>query len=267
MNTAVLIIWLASVIVLPFIPGVILKAARYLPAMGRKRTVVPCRPRYRVDRHIRRALQDDDLFAFGGRKYRLGLRDQASFEFLMGLERWRDATTAPEPLVRFRDAFRRLIQDRPVNGLARCLRDGDHPTRRLAIWLLGRSGDTTGTPLVAYYLRREDRKLRIAVARALVRLHARAELEQMAEDDGDSWIRDYASRHSQRSFQRQLASFVPEQEAGREPTAARPRSKMPLVINVASFDWRPPKSAQAIRAILERIRNLLHGPTRAGNGR
>jgi hypothetical protein len=196
----------------------------------------------------------------------LGQKDFAAARFLLELELWRAAGERPEPLVHFRHQFRLLAEDRPVAGLAWCLRQGDAETRRLAVWLLGRSGDTSSIPLVAYYLQRADRKLRITVARALKRLHSRAELEQMAEEDCDAWIRGFAAAHAKRSFRRQLESFAPELETAQRHAADRPKSTMPLVVNVARFQRQPPKSAEVIRAILMRIRDLLRGPSRAGNG-
>jgi hypothetical protein len=192
--------------------------------------------------------------------------DFAASQFLIDLECRSAEAAAGQPLFQFRDDFRRLIQDQPVDGLVWCLAHGDGQTRLLAVWLLGRCGDTRGIGSVACFLQSRERPFRITVAKALARLHARAELQKLAAVDLDPWIREFAARHAQRSFADKLVHFAPRSRLDPTANEQRPKSRMPFVLNVHPLLRHPPKPAAMIRAILERIRNLLHGPSRVGNG-
>jgi hypothetical protein len=208
----------------------------------------------------------DRVFAFGGKRYRCYADDLATLRFLERLELDRIAPAStesehPQPpqLISFRSQFRKLAADQPIAGLILCLIHGNEETRRLALWLLGRCGNSRAIPALRLFATHHRRDLRLAAVQALRRLRARAELTEIAARDNDPWIRDYAASATGRSFDTHLHRFL-QDDASRvtrgEHQTAEP---MPLVWNVQDYDGRPPKPGHFIRTILERIRHLLRG--------
>ncbi len=201
----------------------------------------------------------DRVFEFGGRRYRCYSDDLAALRFLelLELERMAPAPTgpqAPQPpqMVTFRREFRRIVADQPIAGLLLSLVHGNEDTRRLALSLLGRCGNSKAIPAVRLFAQHPRRDIRLAAVQALRRLRARAELTAIAAHDNDPAIRHLAAAATRRSFDAHLARFL-----GDNPGAPQMTAPMPLVWNVTDLSPRPPKSHHLIRAVLERIRHLL----------
>ncbi len=205
----------------------------------------------------------DRIVEFGGQRYRCHAKDLAAVRFLLQLELDRMAPAgeqaAPPEMLSLRDDFRRLIADQPVAGLIACLGVGSHETRRLAIWLLGQCGNSRAIPALCLFTTRRPRDLRVAMVRALRRLRARAELREIAEQDEDPWIRQYAAAGTERIFKSHLQHYLREDAQRVTRGEHQAPARMPLVWNLTELSDARPKSTDFIRSILERIRSLLRG--------
>ena len=252
----VLVVFVVAAVVLTIVYFVV---ASWLYRKLSQSTAV--RPQYRILRGD--LLRSDEIFVFDRRKYRRYARDLAVSRFLMTLQDQRQGGDAGKPLLAWRDDFRCVAHDQPLAGLVWCLVHGDEQTRRLAVWLLGRCGDSQGISPVACYRWRSERKLRLTVAKALHRLRARAQLHQMALSESDPWLRDFAAARAIRSFDSQLSGFVGHDAKRGEAAGEAYASRMIFILNVDPLVTRRPKSAEYIRRLLEHIRELLRGRGRA----
>ena len=211
-----------------------------------------------------RYFQSDRVFEFAGKRFRCYADDLAAQRFLERLEldrltvRHDDGTLAERPrLIRYRRDFDKLAADQPIAGLVLCLIHGSEESRRIALWLLGRSGNSKVIPILRLFASHSRRRLRLAAVHALRRLRARAELVEIAAYDADPVIRQLAGSATQRTFASHLQRFVNDDLSG-VPRVSE-REPQPLLWNVSDSAGRPPKSTEIIRTILERLRNLLRG--------
>lgn len=199
----------------------------------------------------------DKVFEFGGKRYRCYSDDVAALRFIERLELDREGPQPPK-LVSLRKDFRRLASDQPLAGLILSLVHGNHETRRLCLWLLGRCGNSRAIPALRLFALHNRRDVRLAAVQALRRLRARAELTEIAEYDPDPWIRQYAAAATGRSFGAHLERFL-QDDASRVTIGEHPPRRTPLVWNVPELAGRPPRPVHLIREILQRIRRLLRG--------
>lgn len=200
----------------------------------------------------------DRVFVFAGKRFRCYADDLAARRFLERLESDRMTPRERPRLLRFRRDFRRLAADQPLAGLVLTLIQGNDESRRLALFLLGRGGNSKSIPLVHLFACHSRRRIRLAAVQALRRLRARAELSEILAHENDPGIRQVAGAVIGRAFDSHLRRFL---EDGIRPLPAAGFRSVPppLLWNVSSSAGRPPKSADFIHAILRRISRLLHG--------
>ena len=162
--------------------------------------------------------------------------------------------TVPQRLITLRDDFREISHRRYVAGMFLCV---DHPiveSRRLGIWLLGRTRAVAAISEVARFMNSSDVLVRREAARALRRLGAWAILRAAAASDPDERVRRLATPLRPRPFASRLQQVV----SSLTSDSARSRqTTMPLYVQLPIGPGRAAKTAAMIRAILERIRQTL----------
>ena len=195
-------------------------------------------------------------FHIGGDKYRL---NRASVSALKLLGHIVEQTPDPNDiawLLPLRETIREIERINPSGALTLVVdRTDNERLRYLAIWLRGRCGGTLGASTVSRF---SDRTLRKEVTRCLKRLSAWAELRDIAESDPDPQIRQLATRSPSKPYATRLAGF--SQHIPRRMIA---RSKSELVVSpkLDVREGRPPKPRWLIRAVLERIHQLVNPPS------
>ena len=194
----------------------------------------------------------------------LPIRQRAAADFLIyvgGLRLEPNEDGADDVrLLAFKQDFRNLIAERPIQGLAWCLVHGNVETQRLAIWLLGRCGGRSAAGRVARFSRHPWAPIRKEAAQALRRLESWAELRRMLASEQAAEVRRAGAELPPAPFNERLQRFL--REPPRPAATLKPggRSEMEFFSRVALDGGRPPKSPALIRRILERIRRLVHGP-------
>lgn len=196
------------------------------------------------------------VFRHRGRRYRLG---PAAVETLDVL---REITANPAcqsitGLMRMRPRLRELLANPAPITLCCCIdRASDPRTLRVAIWLLGRIGNTYATPSVAPHAYHASFRVRREAVRALHRLHAWSELRRIREQHSDPATRSLAVQSKPSPYQDRLDAFVHQVE-----TLPASATHQPLVLadDLEVDGGRPPRSPWQIGYVLRRIRRLVRG--------
>ena len=161
----------------------------------------------------------------------------------------------PTSLITWRDDFRRIIRNGRVTACFPNLNQRDIESVCIALWLVGRMQAKHGVSIVADYRSHADARVRREAARALRRLGAWSELRAMA-DDTSPLVRGFTRDDGPRPLEVRLARF-------KQMVAPLDRPKTHVrASRFASLPIEPgrqPKPAHLIRALLERIRRLVHG--------
>lgn len=214
---------------------------------------------YRI-RWYDRCFRLDRVFMFAGKRFRCYADDLAALRFLerLELDRLTPGPAERPRLIHFRRDFRRLAADQPLAALVLTLIQGREESRRLALFLLGRGGNSKSIPIVHLFASHTHRRIRFAAVQALRRLRARAELDEIFNRDHDPGIRQLAAAATRRTFDSQLQRFLAD-DLERVPATPFQQARQPLLWNISSAAGRPPKSTDIMRAILDRIRHLLRG--------
>lgn len=193
-----------------------------------------------------------ETFRFAGQTWRLGDRDMRVLSFLHRLDKtdW--------PLVRLRASFREILRDKPVAGLvdAMSMSEGSIRQRMIAAWLLGHCGEKRAVGAIRELAEHSDPALRKAAAHALRRLGARLDLELMAAQETDPRVLRAARLAPPKPFAQRLTSFVARDVT---PTGAPPAAAQPLWLFRPLWEYHPPRRAEWMRTLLERLRRLVHG--------
>jgi len=193
----------------------------------------------------------------GGRRFLLTSEHKADYWFVSELHSRRRiaraAGQATESLLASRPRFRDIIRHERITGLFWCVESREPDVVRLAIWLMGRI--RAGVPIseIMPYCHSPDLRIRREVARALRRLNAWAELRAIAEDD-DPRVRQLAVQRPAAPFATRLARVT---IAAAAPEA--PRARPAFFARLPFGPERPLKTPEFIRAMLERIRQLVRG--------
>lgn len=136
-------------------------------------------------------------------------------------------------------------------------RTRDPLMRLLAIWMLGRCRGTFGTAAVAHWATDLDFHTRKEVVRALKRKAGWATLAMVAENEPEPRIRRLASCQPPKQIEGRISRFMSHvsDESVNE-------SGMPLFVSPLLDIGRGkmPRTAYAIRLVLERIRRLVGDP-------
>ena len=206
-------------------------------------------------------LQRGYAFRYRGKRWRIKAPDVQSIKLLIRLVESRpDGVVDPCWLIPHRADFRSVLArvSRPALALV-IERSRELPVRRLAIWLLGRAGGTTGTSTIAAAARSKNVVIRREAVRALKRKHAWSQLRTIAQRDPDARVRLLARQIRPHDYADRLSSYLgdvtPHDVVQTEPVLF-------VADDLASRPGRPPKSYHFIRYILERIRRLVHGSPR-----
>jgi hypothetical protein len=163
-------------------------------------------------------------------------------------------------LVPFRPQFRHAIQNEAAPALRYYLASCPPEMTPLAVWLLGRCADSCRLYDLPDFARDASPVVRRHAARALRRLEAWSQLEDVARlFPNDRRLQWYAyATIIKRPHSERLRSFTQFVDASNAAAAAGP-SRMPLWFG--DLDWirRPPKSGAYIRRLLMHIHRLVHG--------
>jgi hypothetical protein len=163
------------------------------------------------------------------------------------------------PWLAYRAEFREILRQEPIVGLARCVRDDDGASCRLAIWLLGKLGGKVAIGVVAARRYDPDARIRRRVVKALLRMGAWRQLREMAREDPEPVIRRIAAyaERSPTDFNRRMSHFVQHNARRRDSGGPRSSEQQLVCLTNSIGGGRPPKSRFRIRAILEHIRALV----------
>lgn len=132
----------------------------------------------------------------------------------------------------------------------------DANARFLAIFLRGRCGGSLGTSAVFEYAKKDDEWIRKLATRALKRMGAWAQLQEIAENDPSERVRRIATANPPSQYSARLESFV-------RNVTPKPIGECRSTLYVApGVEWdqgQKPKSSSTIRMFLERIVRRLRG--------
>jgi hypothetical protein len=145
----------------------------------------------------------------------------------------------------------------PIAGLVVALVDGEAREQMLALWVLGRCHQRKVLPVMFTLRRSSHRGVRKQLVKALRRLGAWKELSDIAPKETDRQIRPLATAMPPAPFSQRLGTFTRNTTVGDAAPAVC--SPLRLLICLPLSPARPPKVRWQIRAILERIRELLRG--------
>lgn len=216
-----------------------------------------------------RDLLSPRLFRHRGKRYRLRAPGRRTIGLLRDVAR-DPGCQSLQALLRMRPRIRAVL-DAPAPVALSYVVDRTNYTRatRMAIWLLGRSGNFYGTPSINRAVDHEDFRVRREAVRALKRLHAWSQLKKIQESHPDPRTRALARVAPPSPYADRLAQFVARSAAAStfESEASQSRGRTPrpdLVIAAhASLDeGSPPKEGWRIRLIVRRIRRLVRGRRR-----
>lgn len=200
-----------------------------------------------------------------GYRYRLAGRRQVlidagikSLELLSTIHSAIPQTVNPYWLLPFRDKIRTIHRLDAKSILSHVVDStSDRNIRILAIWSRGRCGGHLGTEMLAKYATFADDTIRKEVVRALVRMNAWSRLAAVAENEVNPRIRRLATSRPPAEFTTRLGQF------GRNVARTLSRAgRQPFYIagDLEITQSKPGKPVSFIRAVLERIRDLVHGP-------
>ena len=161
----------------------------------------------------------------------------------------------PTSLITWRDDFRRIIRNGRVTACFLNLNQRDSESICIALWLVGRMQAKHGVSIVADYRSHADARVRREAARALRRLGAWSELRSMA-DDTSPLVRGFTRDDGPRPLAVRLERFK-QLVAPLDRPKTHVRESWFASLSIES--GRQPKPAHLIRALLERIRRLVHG--------
>jgi len=163
-------------------------------------------------------------------------------------------------LLSYRAQFRSIIQADSAHAIRYYLAKCPPAMIPLGVWLLGRCAERCRLFGLPEFGRHESPAVRRHAARALRRLEAWSQLDELARRfPDDPRIQWYAHASViKRPYRQRLRNFTQLVDASNAAAAAGP-SRMPLWFR--DLDWlrRPPKSAAYIRRILMHIHRLVHG--------
>jgi len=209
-------------------------------------------PRFRVKLH--------DYFTSNDPFTALSAPSRAAVRFLDSLSKlWGTAENLGEPkvhLIAFRDEFRRLIAAMPVAGLIWCVHHDRAKLRRLAIWLLGYGDRRLVLSTVMSCSTDREVTVRKEVVRALRHLAATEQLGVLMENEADPCVRMLAGPPRVRVFAKRLSGYL---TGGKQPAQSTPSGARGDVFVVEPIEGCKPKSSIYLRAVLERIRDLVRG--------
>lgn len=196
-------------------------------------------------------------FRIGRQRFRIGPRGAQTLKHLVSIYELCQTTGDRNCLIRVRPLIRDTERLNSGATLSLVVSQAKDPALRiLAIWLRGRCGGTLGTKIVSRFANDLDFKTRKEVARALRRMSGWQTLDEMAADDPIKRIRNMATCKPARPIVERIARFMNHVSRRSVPPAKKD------VFVAANVDYRhgkPPKSAELIRVILQRIRRLLNG--------
>lgn len=196
-------------------------------------------------------------FRIGRQRFRIGARGAKTLKHLGTIYDLCATTVDSNCLIQARPLIRDIQRWNSSATLALVVSQAKDPTMRiLAIWLRGRCGGTLGTKIVSQFAKYPDFKTRKEVARALRRMSGWQTLDEMAADDSSERVRNLATCKPARPIVDRISRFMNHVSWRAVPDAKKD------VFVAADVDYRhgkPPKSADLIRVILQRIRRLLNG--------
>lgn len=170
--------------------------------------------------------------------------------------------SAAELLLSLRPLFRDMEQETPRTGLRRwlALRGLDRPAAPVAVWLIGRYSTPASTKRLAE-LADQPMPFTFArhYARTLRRLCLWEPLDKVAVTYKVDWcVRRQAEARRAQPFADRLKRFSTNVDQSRAASVPE-RSRMQLWWSAEYWLGRPSKTAQAIREVLDRIHQLVHG--------
>lgn len=194
----------------------------------------------------------------GDRKLRISRSGIRAVYDLCELYQWSRQGSEHCWAIRARPILRKLQNEHARSALNLVISKTPNPTILiLAIWLRGRCGGSLGTPAIARFARHADLQLRKEVARALKRMGAWCELDQMAKVDASARIRQIASLRSSRPFRDRVQKF--STHVAYRPSDEHSSKHLFVAENVVLGKGRPARSRELLRVLLERIRSLIRG--------
>ncbi len=199
------------------------------------------------------------VFHHRGKRYRLRGAGARSLSLLRDIAR-NPRCQSKDDLLRLRPRIRAVL-GAPAPVALSYLVDRTKYTRaiRLAIWLLGRIGNSYATPSVLARVNHADFRVQREAIRALKRLHAWPQLARIQQSHDDPRIRTLAEAISPRPYSDRLASFV---ACSKPIEHAEVAHELVLAPDVEVGGGRPPKSRWQIGRVLRRIRRLVRDARR-----
>lgn len=202
---------------------------------------------------LNRFLTPSTKFTYRGRRYCVRTAGRSLVLLLKHIE---SASRRGESLL---TARRRIHQTRkslpPMLACFLLSRSIDATSLRLLIGLLGQNREHSATQEIVAHHEHSDPKVRLAVVRALHRLNAWRELSAIEQSGASKEIRRAASMRSKPSFQTRMVAF---KQIVKPVNVSATQSEALFVDQSATMAaGKPPRTGDAIRAVLWRIRRIL----------
>ena len=132
----------------------------------------------------------------------------------------------------------------------------DRDLRLVAVWLLGLSGGTIGSKILAKFFPAADEPFRYVLAKAMWRMKAWHDLERLAKDDPSARVQRIVQHAPAVEFQTRLETYTSGIKVVKRHG---PTFHQHFMARISFTESVQPRSATVIREILERIRTLVHG--------
>jgi hypothetical protein len=224
-------------------------------------------PRFHIGLSDRLQIRFDSI-QVGRWRFVEGAADRAARRFLAELSDYLnevDSRVSAGPLYMFRNDFRRLLAHEPIAGLVHCAARETGEQRRLAIWLLGRTGSHLGISVVANQRSDPDVRIQRHVARALLRMEGWQHLRNLSAVENDAVVRRIAATAERppRPFPERVGRFLARDVQPRTSPGDSMHTDRKVYVTTRIGGGLPPRSPEFIRAILERIRRLVASSRRA----
>ncbi len=196
------------------------------------------------------------VFQHRGKRYRLRVPGRRSLALLCDVAA-NPRCQSKDDLLRLRPRIRKVLAAPAPVALCYVLDRSNHARAiRLAIWLLGRIGNSYATASVDGQVDHADFRVRREAIRALKRLHAWPQLARIENSHQDRGIRALAEASPPRPYADRLTSFVARSTPIEHSEVAR---ELVLAPDVDIGSGRAPKSRWQLGLVLRRIRRLVRG--------
>ncbi|MGB7348007.1 MAG: hypothetical protein WBD20_27530 [Pirellulaceae bacterium] len=202
---------------------------------------------------LNRFLEPTPKFTYRGKRYCVRFAGRSLVLLLQEIE---TAIGQGKSLLPLRGHIAEVRRSLPPVLATYLVRNSSHAIRlRILIWLLGKNHEHYATKEIVGRHDHQDRKVRLAVVRSLVKLSAWSQL-RIIEQQGQYLDSQRAAEKRRPDFSTRLAAFT--NTVSRIEFEEREREELVVEPNATIGGGRLPRSEKAIRAVIRRIRWILY---------